>query len=58
MSYRAMIHYKNDEEVYGDEFEDFWEALDDLRELLNKEVTSEEGFDPEDVEYIQVEHVA
>lgn len=55
MRYQTVLLYKNDREVEGPIREDFFEALDDLYVLVNNAVTSEDGFDPEDVQFAQVE---
>lgn len=54
MRYQAVLHYKNDEEVEGPIREDFFEALSDLGTLVTNEVTSNDGFDPEDLQFAQV----
>lgn len=54
MRYQAIIHYKNDEEDQGPILEDFFEALENLAGIVNNAVISEDGFDPEDVQFAQV----
>ena len=55
MSWRAYIHFKNDEEIVGEPQADHADAIRDLHELIKLADASKEGFDPQDVAFMQVE---
>lgn len=57
MQYQALIHYKNDEETVCPVREDFWEALSDLSGIIKELLNSEDSFNPEDVQFVQVQSV-